>query len=101
MALVVLIAPIILEIEHIHQIADCRAVLRNVGIGLIRNGIGEVVAAACRQGVQIPILFDEFENRHVIRIDVIDVAAFGEWGDDDERNARTIAEEVESKRNPG
>src|SRR5262249_232421 len=39
--------------------------------------------------------FDEFHNRSMVIVGVIDVAALGKGGNDDERDARTVTEEVQ------
>src|SRR6266481_2185931 len=76
-------------------IADRWAVERHIGIIVTRNWIGKIVAAAMRQRLQVPIALDELQDRDVIGVGVADVTATGERRDDDERNARPVAEEVE------
>src|ERR1700736_5971692 len=43
----------------------------------------------------MPVPLDELQDRDVIGVSVVDVATLPEGGDDDERNARAVAEEVE------
>ena len=49
-----------IEIEQIHEIADCRTVLRCIGIALRHLRIGEIIAAPPRHGRQVPIRLDKF-----------------------------------------
>src|SRR6266700_6832434 len=43
----------------------------------------------------MPVPLDEFHNRGMVSIRVIDMSTFGERRDDDERDAWSIAEEVD------
>ena len=66
---------IVMEIEKVHQIANRGAIQWHVWIAKERNGVGKIVSAACRKRVQIPVPFDELQDRNVIRVRVVDVAA--------------------------
>ena len=50
------------EIEQFEQIADCGAIDRHIGIPTFRFGIGEIVAAALCDRVEVPVALDELEN---------------------------------------
>ena len=82
------------ELEHVEQIAKGWAIERHVGIIWVRNRIREIIAAPRRQGLQVPIALDEFQNRDVISVGVVDVPTFGVIGNDNQRNARPIAKKV-------
>src|SRR5215471_9500976 len=83
------------ELEHVEQVADRRTVKRYVGVVSRRNRVWEVVSTALGEGFQVPIPLDEFQDRNVVGIGVIDVPASRERRNDDERNPRTIAEEIQ------
>jgi len=83
------------ELEHVEQIAEGWAIERHVGIIWVRNRIREIIAAPRRQGLQVPIALDELQNRDVIRIRVVHMPALGKRRDDNQRDARTVAEEIE------
>ena len=83
------------ELEHIEQIAEGWAVEWHVGIIGVRNRIREIIAAPRRQGLQVPIALDEFQNRDVIGVCVVHMPALGKRRDDNQRYARTVAEEIE------
>ena len=81
--------------EQVKEVIQSRAVKRHVGAQeRQRNGVGEVVAAAVRHSVQMPVSLDELQDGYVIRIIMRDVSGFGVGRNDDERDARTVAEEV-------
>jgi hypothetical protein len=40
---------LVLEMEHVEEIAKGRTVVRHVGIVRVRNGVWEIIAAAIRQ----------------------------------------------------
>jgi len=83
------------ELEHVEQIAEGWAIERHVGIIGVRNRIREIIAAPRRQGLQVPIALDEFQNRDVIGVCVVHMPALGKRRDDNQRDARTVAEEIE------
>src|SRR5579871_704107 len=95
--LAVLIA---IKVEHVEQVADCRHVRGHVGIGAAHLGIGEIVAAAMGQRLEAPIALYELNHRGMIVIAVHDLAAAREGRDDNQRNARTIAKEIERLEEP-
>ena len=82
------------EAKQVEQVTQSRAVGRNVGIAY-GNRIGEIVSAAGGQWLPPPIPFDEFQDRNVVGIGVVDVIAFSEAGNDDQWNARPVAKEVQ------
>jgi hypothetical protein len=55
-----IIVTIMIEVEQVEQIADRRAILRDIGIVVIHPGIREIVPAPLRQRFQVPIPLDEF-----------------------------------------
>ena len=79
----------------VSQIADSRTVCRNIGIAFLLNRVGQVIATACGDGFDIPILLDELDERDVITIFVGYVTALRELGYNDQRDAGTVAEEVD------
>lgn len=84
-----------IEMEHIEQITERGAVQWNIRIIVIHNRVGEVVPAPMSQRLQSPVPLDELEDGNMISVSVIDVAASGKRRDDDERNARSIAKEID------
>src|SRR5215469_9277032 len=83
------------EVEQIHQITDSRAVSRDVRIARRRYRVMHVVAAAAADCRQAPVLFDELQDRDVVCVGVRDVAGLGVLRYHDQRDAGTVAEEVE------
>jgi len=83
------------EIEQTEEVVESGGVDRHVGIFTCRNGVGEVVAAATGDGGQTPIRFDEFIDRDVVGISVVDVARLGEGRNCEEDDAGAVAEEVQ------
>jgi hypothetical protein len=75
----VLIAVVVPEVEQIEEIADGRTIQRHIGIVIVRDGVREVIAAAMSERLQVPIPFDELEDRHVVGIPMADVAAARKW----------------------
>src|SRR5579871_1785822 len=63
------------EIKRVEQIAQCRAVQRNIRIVLGGDWVGEVVAAARRDRFQSPVALNKLENGNVIRVAVAQVSA--------------------------
>ena len=72
---VIAILVLVLEREHHEQIADRRAVYRHIGIVLVRNRIGKIVAAASAQRFEAPVALDEFQDRDVVGIAVRDMSS--------------------------
>ena len=64
-----------LEIEEREEVVECGAVYRRVGIAGGCDGIGEVIAAAARDGRQSPVPLNELEDGDVVCILMADVAA--------------------------
>lgn len=91
----VVIAVVVAEVEEVEEVAESRAVQRHVGIIFADSGIREVIAAAMRERLQIPIPLDELEDGDMVGVGVADVAAAGEGRNGDQGNARAIAKEVE------
>ena len=71
------------EREEVHEIADGRTIDADVGIVVARSRdrIRQIVAAAPRHRRQVPVLLDEFQQRDVIVIGVIDIALSSHTGD--------------------
>ena len=82
------------EVEHVEEIANGWHVPWNLGVRILHYWIGQVVTAAAGQRLQIPVALDELQDRDVIRVSVVDVAAFGEGRNYYQRDARSIAEEI-------
>ena len=63
------------EVKHVEQVADGRHVLRYIRLSaLIR--IGQVIAAAITESsVEHPVPLDEFHERGVLVVSVVDMAA--------------------------
>ena len=72
---VIAMVVLVLELEHDEQIADRRAVYRQIGIVFVGNRIGKIVAAACAQRLQAPVALDEFQDRDVVGIAVRDMSS--------------------------
>jgi hypothetical protein len=53
---------IAVEVEEIEEVSDGRAVERHIGIVVVRHRVGEIVAAAVGQRLQLPVAFDELED---------------------------------------
>ena len=83
------------EVERIEQIIERRAVGRHVRIVLRRLRVGKIVTAAGRQRLELPVALDELQDRDVVAITVMDLSAGRIRRENQQRNARPIAEEVE------
>src|SRR6266852_6966455 len=94
-AVVVVIAAVGYEIEEVEEIAEGRAIERHIGIIFVDYGVWEIVAAAMRQGLQVPIALDELQDRNVVGVAMADVVSVGEGRNDNQRNARPVAKEVQ------
>src|SRR5260370_38208012 len=57
------VAVLVAEVEEVEEIAERRTVEGHVGIIVLDNGIGEIIAAAMRQPLQVPVTFDELQDR--------------------------------------
>ncbi len=83
------------EAEKFEQVANRRAVQRNVRIACAGHRVREIVAAAVGHPAQPKIALDELQNRDVIRIVVSDVPAGRIGGHHDQWNARSVAEIIQ------
>src|SRR6266516_455424 len=84
----------VLEVEQTKQVAHGRAVHRHVGVAGRGLRVRQVVEAAGRQRVQAPVALDEFEDRGVVGVGVVDRALLGEGGDDQHRDPGAVTEEA-------
>src|SRR5215813_10971552 len=84
-----------IEVEHLEQVPDGRAVAGHIGIMLMRDRVRQVIAAARRERLEVPIALDEFQDRDMVVVGVHDAATTRERRDHDERNTRAVAEEIE------
>ena len=66
---------LVIKIEHVKQIRQCRHVGGHIGLILAHPWIGQIIAAAIRQWPELPIALNEFQKRDVIGISVVDLAA--------------------------
>src|SRR5215510_8599090 len=94
-AIVVVAIVMAIEIEHLEQISDGGAVAGHIGIVLMRDRVGEVIAAARRERPETPIALDELQDRDMVIVGVHHAAAAREGRDHDERDTRAVAEEIE------
>src|ERR1700739_3324902 len=83
------------EVKHVEQIADGWAVLGHVRVVLTGFWIGQIVAAAVSKRIQVPIALDELQNRDVVAVGMVYVAAFGERRNNNQRDARAVTEKVQ------
>src|ERR1700733_1777413 len=83
------------EVEEVEQVADRGTVHRHIRTAGSRNRIREIVPATVGDLRQIPITLNELDNRHMVRVFVRDVSLFRVGRDNDQRNARAVAEKVE------
>ena len=86
---------VVIEVEQIEQVAQRRAIHRHIRIVAPRMRVREIVPAPFGQRLQVPVALDEFRDRDVVRVAVVDMSALRELGDHDERDAWAVAEEVE------
>ncbi len=84
-----------MEVEQVHQIANRRGVQRDVWVVLAGDWVGQIVAAAIAYRGQVPVGFDEFQDRDVIGIGVRDVSGLGVFGDYQDWNSGSVAVVVE------
>src|ERR1017187_3194653 len=83
------------EVESVEQVVNRRTIQRDVGIAGRGHRVGVIVAAAAGQRSQAEVPLNEFGERYVIGVAVADVATGSKRRHDDQRNAGTVAEEVE------
>src|SRR5271154_2894754 len=83
------------EMKQVEQIPDGRTVDRHIRVVFKRDRIRKIVPAAAREWPQVPISLDELQNRDVIGIGGVVMPASRKLRDDNQRNARAVAEEVE------
>ena len=74
------------ESEEARQIAERLA--GDIGVG----GVRQMVAASRRQRLEAPVRLDEFEDRNVVGIGVVDHAFLGKGRDRDQWDARAVPE---------
>src|SRR5271165_5796092 len=84
--------PLLWKIEQVEQVANGWAVRWNVRACRSRNGIGEVIPAALRNRIEVPVSFDELQERNVIPISMGNVSRNRVRRNCDQRDARAIAE---------
>src|SRR6516162_11515572 len=83
------------ELKQAHQIADRRPIGWDILVRRVDDRIWQVVAAPRRQRVEMPIRLDEFEDRNVVGIGVVDRAFLAEGRDGDQWDARAVAKCIE------
>src|SRR6266852_1013917 len=83
------------EVERIEQVVERRAVGRHIRIVLRDFRVGKIVTAAGRQRLELPVALDELQDRNVVAITVMDLSAGRIRRENQQRNTRPIAEEVE------
>lgn len=64
-----------LEIEHVEQIAYRRTVHWQIGIVLMRVWVRKIIAAASGKWIEMPIAFDELQDRDMVGIVVHDATS--------------------------
>src|SRR6202043_3972242 len=82
------------KLERVKQIVQSRAVRGCVGIARGRDRVGKIVPAATGNRWQVPVSVDELDQRNVVPVAVIDVAARRIRRDDEQWNAGAVTEEV-------
>src|SRR5580693_2523210 len=88
------------ELEGVEQVVQRRTVGRHIRVRS-HNRIREVVTSGWANGWQAPVALDEFDDGNVIGIAVVDHATGGIRRNDQQRNPRAIAEEVNRLDVPG
>src|SRR5712691_11491263 len=68
--LLVVPAMVAIEVEHVEEIANGWHVYGDVGVVTPHHWIGQVVAAAVAQWLEMPVAFDKLEHRGVVSIRV-------------------------------
>src|SRR3954452_22383235 len=84
-----------IEVERIEQVVERRAVGRHVRIVLRGLRVRQIVTAAGRQRLELPVALDELQDRDVIAVAVVNLAAGRIGRENQQRNPRPVAEEVE------
>ena len=84
------------EVKQVKKVANGRG----VGWGIVADRrvvrrVWQVIAAAAGDRRQAPVVFDELQNRNMVRIVVGNVARVGVRRNHNQRNARAVAEEIE------
>ena len=71
---VVIAVMAMVEGKQVHEIADGRAIFGLVPVVVaVINRVREIVAAAIRDFREIPVLFDELQQRDMVVVGVVDV----------------------------
>jgi hypothetical protein len=87
---------VVSEVEQVKKVANGRRV--DWGIladrRIVRR-VWQVIAAAAGDRRQVPVVFDELQNRNMVRIVVGNVTRVGVRRNHNQRNARAVAEEIE------
>ena len=84
------------EIEQIKKVANGRPVDWNIiADRRVVRRVRQVIAAAAGDRRQAPVVFDELQNRNMVRIVVRNVAPPGVRRNHNQRNARAVAEEID------
>ena len=83
------------EVERIEQIGERRAVGRHVRIILGNVGFGRLSRLRFVSGFRFQLRSMNFSKRNVVAVVVIDVAAGRIRREDQQRDARSVAEEVD------
>jgi hypothetical protein len=83
------------KVERVEQVRKCRPVDGNVRVARFCDRVGEIVPATIADGTHVPVPLDEFVDRNVVTIAVRNMAAGRILGNDQQRNARAIAEKVQ------
>src|SRR5260370_1261637 len=77
------------EMEHVEEIAEGRAVERHIGILVLDNRVGEIIPAPTGQRLQMPVSLDELQNRDVVCICMVNVPPPLGWLDHDAGGKRS------------
>src|ERR1700733_4087491 len=81
--------------EDIEQIVNCWTVGGYVRIVCFGLRVRVIVTAAAGDGLETPVSLDELNDRNMVAIAVVHVAARGERRDDDQRDTGSVTEEIE------
>ena len=65
----------ILKMEGIEQVVQSRTICRYIWVVGLRRRIWEIIATAGGERPQVPVPFDKFDDRNMVRIAVVDVSA--------------------------
>ena len=69
---------VFVKVEQIEQVTKSGAIGWHVRVSFVLDRIGEIVAAPRRERTQSPVPFDKLQDRNVVGVRVVDVAAFCE-----------------------